>query len=501
MKISRADLEGLSNLEMATLIKKMQEVEVAQKSRTLDDYFKTAHDGQKQFHKAAATHRIRYFFGSNRSGKSTAGFVEDLWLALGRHPNLNKWKLPAKGLIVVQDFENACRNILEPKFQTWAPSGAITKIEKTQTGAWRKIYFSTGSTIDILSHDQDKKVFEGSDYDWAHFDEPPPKDIFTAVWRGLVDRGGLCFLTGTPLASPWLYQEYIKARDGDPLRWHIIVGIKQNAKNLGEGDESVGLKRIQEFSEVIDPEERGARLEGDFLQMKGLVFKNWSRPVHLITPFTWPSNWTIWESIDPHPHKPYGVSWIGVTENNCKILLRSGLFEGVIEEIGQQILYERTQIPISGNNKPRIVRSLIDNAASVPIWSKSNTDPTAKRISVREELENIIGPRYGGPRIEVAPKNVKQKIDILRQWLHVGEDKKCDFYVFDNTENQQFTNEIENYIWETKRGGLLQGLKDQPRKIDDDILDTVMQTALTMPNLQNTQTETIRTWKANTWKV
>lgn len=496
MKITKKQLESLDNEELVNVLKKLQEVEEAQKTKTLDSYLETANEGQIKFHKAAESHRIRYMFGSNRSGKSTAGFVEDIWLALGRHPFVKSWRVPAKGLVVVQDFENHAKNILEPKFKEWSPAGTIVKADRNQNGAWRKIYFQTGSTIDILSHDQDKKVFEGSDYDWAHFDEPPPKEIFNAVWRGLTDRGGIAFLTGTPLMSPWLYKEYKLAESGDPLRWATIVNMLTNAKNIGGGDIELGKKRIAEFESMLDPDEKAARIDGGFAQMRGLIFKNWNRD-KMVPEFEWPVDWPIWESIDPHPHKPYAVAWVGITENGSKVLLRSGLFEGVIEEVGQQILHERTQIRIKGSVKPKIIRCLIDNAASVPIWSKSHTDPTAKRISVREELENIIGPRYGGPRIEVAPKNVKGKIDIYKQWLHNNE-----FFVFDIAENERFIYEIENYVWDTKRGGLMNGLKDQPRKVDDDILDAIMQIALTMPRIDLTEKiEPIKAWKASSWKV
>lgn len=497
-KIRRSELEKLSAFELAALVAKMQELDVAQKARSLDSYMETAHEDQHAFH--STQERIRYFLGGNRSGKTTAGTVEALWCLLGRHP-FRKLRLPLKAAVVVQDFENHCKNILEPKINQWAPTGAIVHTDRNQTGALRKVGFMGGSILDILSHDQDKKVFEGGDYDFVWFDEPPPRWLFTAMWRGLTDRGGFAYITATPLVSPWLYQEIKLAEQGDPLRWFRYVDIDKNAKNLGEGDIELGKKRISEFAALLDPEEREARLHGRFVHMQGLIFKSWQRKHHYIPEFEWPVNWPIIESIDPHPHKPYGISWIGLAENGAKILLRSGLYQGVIEEIGSQILYERSQISISGDNKPRITRCLIDNYASVPLWQKSNTEPTARRLSVREELENIIGPRGGGPRVEVAPKNVRGKIDIFKQWLHIGDNGKSDFYIFDIPENERFVYEIENYIWDSKRGGVYQGLKDAPLKKDDDILDTVMQVALTIKNGPVANEAPLKVRKGTSWKV
>jgi hypothetical protein len=237
--------------------------------------------------------------------------------------------------------------------------------------------------------------------------------------------------------------------------------------------------------------------------MQGLIFKNWSESKHKIPKFQWPHNWPIIESIDPHPAKPWAVSWVGITENGKKILLRSGLYEGVLEEIADQIQYERTQIETSSQVPIRPMKTLIDNSASVPLWNRGQTEgPQARRASVREELEKYIGPNGGGPRVEVAPKNVRGKIDLFRQWLHIDEESgRSEFYAFDIPENERFFFEIENYVWDTKRGGLKNGTKDQPRKIDDDILDSVMQTALTLPKTSTTPMAAVKLKMGNSWKA
>ena len=246
-KIKRSELEKLSKEDLLVIAKEAQKIKEASKHKRIESYWETAHQAQLDFHKAGANYRIRYFSGGNRSGKSTAGFVEDIMLSLGVHPHI-KNRVPNRGYVIVQDYENAAKNILEVKLNEWCPPDEIQKIERNQSGAIRRVTFKNGSTWDVLSHDQDMKVFEGFDGDWAHFDEPPPKNIYTAVWRGLTDRGGIMHMTATPLASPWLFQEYKKALEGDALRWFRFVKTTENAKNIGEGDESLGLKRIGDFS-------------------------------------------------------------------------------------------------------------------------------------------------------------------------------------------------------------------------------------------------------------
>lgn len=503
MKIKRSDLEKLSKEDLVAIAREADKLKQAARQRTIESYWDTAHEDQVEFHKAAKNFRIRYFSGGNRSGKSTAGFVEDIMLAMGEHPYLSN-KIPNKGVVIVQDFENAGKNILEPKFQEWAPEGAIERVETNQSRAWKKIYFKCGSTIDVLSHDQDIKVFEGSDYDWAHFDEPPPKAVYTAVWRGLTDRGGRMHMTATPLASPWLYQEYMKALKGDNLRWFKFVPTKRNAKNLGSGDETLGLKRIEEFAAMLDDSEKAARLDGLMVQMQGLIFKQFKKEHHMIQKFDIPQSWQIWESIDPHPHKPWAIAWIAVSDTGHKILVRCAMLEGTLDEIAHSILYERTQIAVKNGGRPRIVRCVIDNSSSVPLWQKSNTDPTMERISVRAELENYIGPSAGGPNIEVAPKNVAQKIDLFKRWLFIEDKpdgtKQSVFYAFDCSENERFLFEIENYVWDSFRG---KGLKDQPKKVDDDCLDAIMQVALSLPKDDRLQLAStpVKIWESKSWTV
>jgi hypothetical protein len=222
----------------------------------------------------------------------------------------------------------------------------------------------------------------------------------------------------------------------------------------------------------------------------------------MIRPFHLPANWKIWETIDPHAQKPWAVSYIAITDQGQKILLRSNKhITGDIEKIAAQILYERSQLKIRGNNRPRIVRCIIDNYASVPTWQKSNTDPTIERISVRQELEGYIGPKVGGPPIEVAPKNVQQKILLFQGWLTitVNQDgsKASNFYAFDIPENDDFKEEIENYVWDTTKD---RALKEVPKKENDDILDTIMQVALCLPkDIEEEDPTPIRIMEKRPW--
>ena len=480
IKIKKSELAKLTDEQLRALANQTLKLKEANKARKIQMYFENAHAGQIQMHKS--TKRIRYIFAGNRQGKTTSGIVELRCLCMGDHP-YKKTKVPIKSAVVLQDFENHCKNVIEPKFKEWIDKKEIVKIERHQLGALKRITWSSGSTTDFYSADQNLKVFEGSDFDVVWVDEPCGRKIWVALWRGCTDRGGIMYLTGTPLTSPWLYKEAMRVRDnGDPLAEVIQYKAFSNAKNIGEGDKELGMKRLEELASQYSAEERVARIEGGFVQLQGLIFKDWSQPVHVRDSFPIPHNWPIYESIDPHPHKPWAVAYIAQAPNGAKILLRACYFDGVLDEIANQILLARsTLLDIKDGMRPNIVASVIDNASSVPTWQRSHTDPTARRISVKEELENMIGPRSGGPRIRVAPKNVAQKIDLFKRWLHVqdrGGAQRPDFYVFQNEDSDNFIGEIEGYVWDRKRTPDGDELKTKPRKKDDDLLDAVMQVAL-----------------------
>lgn len=462
---------------------KVQSLKQSRRKKRLDTYFEGAHPGQLQFHKASK--RIRFIFAGNRGGKTTAGVVEFIMWNTGTHKFL-KTKTPIKSAIVVPDFTNHAVKILEPKLDEWVSEGQIKKVERNQAKAISRIYWTCGSITDIYSWDQDPMVFEGSDYDLVWFDEPAPRTIWAAMWRACTDRGGSMYLTGTPLNCDWLFSEFQKIKDNDnhPLMWYVIFDQWANARNIGNGDESLGRQRLEELASLYDEEEKNARVRGMFVQMSGMIFKSWSQEHHLLEPFPIPYRWQVIESIDPHPQKPWAVVWIALAPNGAKILLSSLYADGTIDEIADSILMGRAQLEIAEDLRPNITRTLIDNASSVPMWQKSFKDPTARRVSVREELEMMIGPRgAGGPRVEVAPKNVQGKIDLFKRWLRVtkrGQKERPDFYVFENEDNLAFVKEIEHYRWAQFKGQKSSDATGRPVKKGDDLIDAVLQIALTI---------------------
>ena len=165
----------------------------------------TPYGVQELFHRSES--KVRLFCGGNRTGKTTAGIIEDLWWLTGRHPYQDV-PVPCKGLLVGEDFPSAVAKVLNPKLMEWLPRNVLKgKPKKNQQGIEAHYEFMTGSILDIMVYEQEVDKFEGSDYDFVHFDEPPPRDIWIAVLRGLTDRNGRAWFCMTPLKEAWIFDE------------------------------------------------------------------------------------------------------------------------------------------------------------------------------------------------------------------------------------------------------------------------------------------------------
>lgn len=273
-------------------------------------YYKP-HEKQRRFHESQK--RIRLFCGGNRSGKSTAGIAEDLAFALGK----SSWQeedgrdlpeCPTKGLIAAPDFINSHKKVIVPKLKELAPKSFFKKIERGQHGVESRFYCTNGSVIDLMSYDQDHMKYEGADYDWAHFDEPPPRDIWIAVRRGLLDRGGRAWFTLTPLREPWIFDEIHSQAGFDDSIDTFQVDIRDNPYLIPE--------EVDEFEKSLTIDEQEARLHGKWMHLTGLVYKEFSRDVHVVKDFKIPMEWPKGLVVDPHDRKPFAMAWFAVNPKN-----------------------------------------------------------------------------------------------------------------------------------------------------------------------------------------
>lgn len=295
-------------------------------------YYKP-HAKQEIFHRNGDKKR-RFLSTGNRFGKSHCGSAEDASYALGERPWMHKDdpdrykgipKRATRGLILVADWDKA-REIFtcmeegqKGKLMQWIPVDRLLTPTKNQSGEIdcvpvKSIWGGTSLIfIDtVASYKHNPLSQESSQWDWIHVDEPIPKDMWTAVSRGLIDTGGSAWFTCTPISEPWISEYFLPpsklrnkfelggVHDLFPDRW-TMTGSTYDNTTLERGN-------IDTYANSLDPKERQSRIYGVPKASTGLVYNNFAMDVHVYDecPVGWkdfddpPENYTLRVFIDTH---------------------------------------------------------------------------------------------------------------------------------------------------------------------------------------------------------
>lgn len=436
---------------------------------------------QPQFHSASRA-SIRLVLGSNRSGKSVSGTAEAIahskgyraWLdedhpdRIVRMPNGDPIPVPNIGRVIAENFNVSITQTIEPKFREWAPESEIKSWKRDQRGVLSRIDWNNGSVTHFMAYQQDIKVFEGTNGHWAWFDEPPPRDIFIAIRRGLIDFGGHCWLTMTPLGQPWIHDDiFAKAGDHGGERIKIFkYSIWDNCIDQGG---YLSRTAIEDFLSDLSEEEMEARLHGNFMHLAGRVFKEWDPDV----PFYVPTDavqisprWPRVCIIDPHGRKPMCVVWIAFSPSGVRYVYRD-LFDRHLRTVHD--VAERIK-ELEGWDDPdrpteNIVMRIIDTSAN--------------------EVERIAGEsikqRFWAEGIlctDAYKRNYWSGIDAIKADLRVRSDWQVPGLIVLNTCYKTKSDFMRFCYdeWQTSRQRDSRGAKEEVRKIDDDAIDCIRYT-------------------------
>jgi hypothetical protein len=342
--------------------------------------FYVPHAKQDKFH-TAGDKTGRYCRTGNRGGKTKCGAAEDVSWCLGgrvfyrnsfdvvdgkqnvvrRHvgglndPLVTKGipQFPVKGLLVVADWDKA-KDIFtnrDGSYETWGelfqliPREALGKVHLSRGGHVDQINikrlteFGGGEstlmidTVESFKHS--KMSQESSDFDFLHYDEPAPRNMFVANSRGLVDRRGKYWFNCTPIDEMWINdlfsppgQHVVKSADAGlefGTKFIITWSIYDNPYNTPEG--------IAEFESNLTREEKACRLDGLPLAFAGLVYKEFIYDLHVLcdVPVGWedyhlpPKDHTIRVAWDVHQRIPQAVL-LTATAPNGEVFVYDELF-------------------------------------------------------------------------------------------------------------------------------------------------------------------------------
>lgn len=420
-----------------------------------------AHEKQVLFHESLARHKL--FIGGNRSGKTVVGVIEDIWWLAGTHPYRETPRPPIRGRLVCVDFPNGWEKVIKPTLMQWIPPSLLID------GSWnesfnkrtRTLTLANGSFLEIMSYDQELDAFAGASRHFTHFDEEPPSAIWTECRARLVDTKGSYWITMTPVEGmTWVFDRIYEPfqKEGLSTGFHVIEVDMTDNPYLSNAE-------IEDFLTGMDENEIKARKSGKFVQIGGLIFKQFTHEKHVIEPITSiPRNWRVYTSLDHGYNNPTAWLFHAVSPNGTVITFAEhyrrewtvSQHATAVKEIKRQFNIE----PFMYVGDPAIRQRSGINGNSI-------------------QLE------YNQNGIPVRPSNNDVQIGLNRMLNYQNQGK---WFITENCRNLLW--EMRRYRWKTRESKKLQekhGSYDEPHKKDDHACDSSRYFFVCMPELAPTQ--------------
>jgi hypothetical protein len=435
--------------------------------------------------------QVRLLFGSNRSGKSVRSTVEEIACALGYRPwlpyddpdrivklaNNQAIPVPNIGFHLLENLKVAGVQVFIPKMEEWLPKG-MAKIRKNNLGQPVSVDFGNGSIIHVLSQEQSTTSLEGAAGHYVVSDEPPTKDKWTALMRGLVDYSGIAWIAATPIkASHFMAELMTRAADPNSDVELISISIEDNRKSRGGYLDDAAVDR---FIASLDPDEIEPRLYGRPAHLAGAVFKRW-RPAHpfFVAPFEIPPDWPRIMAVDPAGRKPMAALWIAISPQNKWYIYRELYNPGLItvkqvcdwikEAEGWNQLKDGSWY--CGPGAEPVVLRLIDTSGNILERTSGNTITAAFALN---DLP-IMSAQKIGYLASIDQINTMFGTDTGRDWT-----SGPDLITFNLCSRMAY--EFQNFVWKPesaqhKTSGA--DPDDKPLKTNDDLVDCLRYLVMT----------------------
>jgi len=347
--------------------------------------------GQERFLRSQA--KIRLVTTANQWGKTHVGAYEACAIARGVHPYKNV-VVPNTGVIVTaKSFDDGIENEIVPKIKEVCGAADIVKFGKNAQGIHSTVHFKGGSVAHLMSAEQKNVAFESKKFHWIWIDEPVRREIWIALFRGMLTTDGLAWITATLLDEPWIWEEiYEPGMAGVDSDIEIFTGPMEENRRVTDKARKAYIARLT-------PDEIKTRVHGIPMALAGRTIKCYEaqydtgQPHHLIPSFNIPPHWPVWLSIDPHADKPHAVLFIAASPQGPLYACNEIFVQCTLHELADFI------------NDVRCQYNMVDQIADSSIQNKD----WGKR-SGRDLLEDK------GIRVKLArKKDKKQGIFLVNQ--------------------------------------------------------------------------------------
>ena len=399
---------------------------------------------------------ISLFSAANGVGKTCIGanmLTNLFWPELNpffQQKLMTHWPYPKKCRIVTDP--TTITSTIIPELKNWFPKGRY-KIDKQGKNYEYHWVTDTGWEFDIMSYDQDPKEFESVTLGLIWLDEPPPETVYKACVSRL-RRGGIMFITATPLTgSAWIYDQIIGNPDHEAgRRFYIEADVESACAEHGDR----GFLRHQDIENMISQyseDEKQARIFGKFQHLVGLIYKQWDRKVHVIRPFNINlRDYTVYQSLDPHPRTNDMVVWIAVDRFGQKFVIDELWLkcQGGAKELAERIWKKDQQY--------RVKRRMADPSAFI------KDQHTGKSLISR--LESFYPFNYieASKARTASDRRIADALDFQK----VGDEYIVtpELYIFDDCVHTIW--EFEHYRWDEWIGKAVDKHNQKQKPVDKD---------------------------------
>ena len=441
------------------------------------------------------------------AGYSGAVKVGDKWYrgsSLGIKP-------PVRLRVTGEDWNHHLGQVVVPEMKKWFSVDEFDTKRNTSGVEYFWTHKSSGSTLELMTHDQDIKLFESwRGHGWCA-DEPPKYDIFKAMSRGLAENRGKMFFASTPLKEAWMLDELILKNRSDVgvmkdltlfdneisfendvkilddigvsgkggKYWRECEGEKRHffdlllyKDDLGvEAEKYIrGIARIQDDidKKIMDLiflkrakdtsiDEKPSRFFGMFKKLVGLVIKEFNNGVHIVKgDDDIPVNWIVTFEIDFHLGKPHAIVFYACSERNIHYVIDEVWENMTPEEIADFII------------RKKVVNGWNINYGEIDPLSKGDDKYMKNRDADAVDSFTIIEEKLDkyGIELGVASKDKRSGISNIKSWLK-GVNRIPILYFFDTL--RSVNDNAYGVVYELQR--LCYDENGMPEKVNDHFIE------------------------------
>ncbi len=465
-KIDPAALAKLPEAKRREVLALSEELEQKYQQNPLLRY--QPHEKQIEFH--SSTDHFKCFLGGNRSGKTTAGILDDIIQAVDRDC-LPEKLLPYKKFEppfhcrIVTPGADVLEGVVFQKLREWCPKDQLVggSFDKAYSKSRKLLHFVNGSYFDFLSYGQDLDMFSGAAKHRIHYDEEPPKDIRQEGKMRLLDyKGADEIFTMTPVIgmSSWMYDEIWQPWQKGELQNGIVV--------LVDMDDNPYLDKDQKAIAVAgySKEELEARKKGRFVSFSGMIYNEFQPHIHIIQERELPKGVEIYVGIDPGIRHMAAVVWTYVAASGKMVVFDELALQGhTIADVCKAIDAINRK---HGGNMPIVPNwYVIDPAAQ-------NRSHQTGRSDQMEYMDHGVITILGQNAVTAGINRVKERFEANQ------------LFIMDNCQN--VIDELRKYRW-SKPTRTENDTKEVPVKKDDHLLDALRYVVASRPYEPTTEVD------------